>query len=296
MSHDGWNGQGREDPPFVPPRTAVEAAAAAAAAASSLPMLQPLPTSHPPLPRQPPPGLDLPESFVGDRTCHGVLGSTLREALEELLVVMTQQESVPQLLSPAVAAPGISGRRTSQSRGSADDPVDSDNGDSADSQSEDLEHGDNEDPKDGDQSQAHGAARLAPDMVEPILTSLGAAMAKTHRDRLANHSNNDENAGVRLVSGLIRGRVRHWNRRGAKWRIVADADAEIRPISPSQRRRVLPRNRQGQQQTGRRRAERGSLWQAAAAGSDGPQESGQPQERAMKLSSPLEILAYNDKE
>jgi hypothetical protein len=296
MPHDGWNGQGREDPPFVPPRTSGEAAAAAAAAAaaSSLPMLQPLPTSHPPRPRQPPPGLDLPESFVGDRTCHGMLGSTLRQALEELLVMM-QQESVPQLLSPAVAVPGVS-RRRRQSRGGADDPVDRDNDDSADSQSEDLEHDDSEDPKDGDESQAPGAARLAPGMVEPILNSLGEAMAKTHRDRLANHSNNDENARVRLVSGLIRGRVRHWNRRGAKWRIVADAGTEIRPIRPSQRRRVLHRNRQGQQQAGRRRAERGSLWQAAAAGSDGSQESGQSQERAMKLSSPLEILAYNDKE
>jgi hypothetical protein len=258
-------------------------------------MLQPLPTSHPPPPRQPPPvGLDLPESFVGDRTCHGMLGSTLREALEELLLMM-QQESVPQLLSPAVAAvPGIS-RRSRQSRGSVSNPVDRDNnnGASADSQSEDLEHDGNEDPNDGDGSQAPGAARLAPGMVEPILNSLGAAMAKTRRDRLLA---NNENVGVRLVSGLIRGRVRHWNRRGAKWRIVADADAEIRPISPSQRRRLLPRSRQGQQQTGRRRAERGSLWQAAARneGSSGGGE--QPQEHAMKLSNPLEILAYNDKE
>jgi hypothetical protein len=256
-------------------------------------MVQPLPTSHhPPLPRQPPPvGLDLPESFVGDRTCHGVLGSTLRQALEELLMVMVQQESVPQLLAPAVAAPGISRRRTS--RGTAENSVDRGNDDSANSQSEDLEHDDNEDRKDGDGSKAHAEARLTPDMVEPILNSLGAAMARTRRDRLLA---NNENAGVRLVSGLIRGRVRHWNRRGAKWRIVADAGTEIRQIRPSQRRRLLPRSRQGPQQTGRRRAERGSLWQAAARneGSSGGGE--QPQEHAMKLSNPLEILAYNDKE
>jgi hypothetical protein len=223
--------------------------------------------------------MDLPESFVADRTCHGVLGGALRQALEELVLMGQQQQ---------LSGPAVNGEED-QHDGSDDD--------------EDGDGDERSDTMNASQAPptASAEARLAPEMVEPILHSLGEAMAKTRRDRLAsralpaNHSSSDNQYGVevpRLVSGLVRGRVRHWNRRGTKWRVVVDAGAEIRPIRPSQRQpQVLllggRRQREGAATSGRPRwADRMSLWQAAAASN----------EQAMKLSKPLEVLAYNDRE
>lgn len=224
--------------------------------------------------------MDLPEAFVADRTCHGVLGGALRQALEELVLMGQQQQE---------SGPAVNGEEDQHDGSDDDEDGDGD------------ERSDTMNASQAPLTTAAAEARLAPDMVEPILHSLGEAMAKTRRDRLAsralpaNHGSSDNQYGVevpRLVSGLVRGRVRHWNRRGTKWRVVVDAGAEIRPIRPSQRQpQVLllggRRQREGAATSGRPRwTDRMSLWQAAAGSN----------EQAMKLSKPLEVLAYNDRE
>jgi hypothetical protein len=124
-------------------------------------------------------------------------------------------------------------------------------------------------------------------MISPILSSLGTAVAQTQQERwqrqavLAAQPSllSSTSSSTVLVAGMLRGRLRYYNRRGTKWRLVADGGSEVRD-----RRMLDPgRRRKG----GRRNLP--SLWEGKAS------ERGSASEEVLKLEHPVEILAYDDK-
>jgi hypothetical protein len=125
-------------------------------------------------------------------------------------------------------------------------------------------------------------------MIPPILSSLGSAVARTQQERRQRQAewaaasapwSSSSSSSTVVVAGMLRGRLRHYNRRGTKWRLVADGGSEVRA-----RRTLDPgRRRKG----GRRNLP--SLWD------DSAYDRGSASEDVLKLSHPVEILAYDDK-
>jgi hypothetical protein len=116
---------------------------------------------------------------------------------------------------------------------------------------------------------------LSQQNVDQIMRSFGEAVTQSQCDQRELDANKQQRSGDRAdaagaaaPAAVLRGRIDHYNRFGAKWRFMVH-DAEILP------RRALDRNR--------RKRERPSLWQLAA----------QQQEPSVKIQR-LEILVYDD--
>jgi hypothetical protein len=131
------------------------------------------------------------------------------------------------------------------------------------------------DDGDTDTDSANQRIELDPPAVSQILESFGNAVAQTQREQRDTLIGRKQQAGSRSAgrsvgapAAVLRGRVDHFNRRGAKWRFMVH-DAQIIERSP------LDKNR--------RKNERRSLWEVM--------KEKRPQPITIRR---LEVLAYND--
>lgn len=208
-------------------------------------------------PGAPPPPPPPTRVVVEDPSCHGVLGVALREALAGLLVPVTTAATTT-IPAEVDALPAASAAAASCENGEV---VAEDEARTAEGE---------EETSVASRSRVSTASpKLKPEMLDPITKSLGEAIARSQQQQ------HDHPSPEEAVAAVLRGRVDHYNRRGAKWRIVVDG-AEIRRRLPLEGRR--------------RGRERPSLWEV----SEGKKK--QAKKAGTVKSTKLEILAYNDVE
>jgi hypothetical protein len=236
----------------------------------------------------PPPPPDA-QQVAKDLSCQGIIGFTLKEALEEIVAEQElEQEQIidqPNLNSTATAT--------------EEDETESNQNDDNASEPEVLAQ--------------TPLVRVDQSMVTSILQAFGKSVAHSQQERYSQQQKQQQQqqqrqqrqgtaattatASVESPAALLKGRLKHYNRRNTKWRIV------LRDVD-FQRRRPLDKNR--------RKRERPSLWQVGREQQQQQQDgngNGNTGESASTPTIPtqtttnsstsnctLEILAYNDLE
>jgi hypothetical protein len=223
----------------------------------------------------PPPPPDA-QQVAKDLSCQGIIGFTLKEALDEIVAEQELEQEQEQIIDH----PNLNSTATAAEE--------------------------DETETESNQNNASEVAqppliRVDQRMVTSILQVFGKSVAHSQQERYSQQQQQQQQrqgtttatASVEPPAALLKGRLKHYNRRNTKWRIV------LRDVD-FQQRRPLDKNR--------RKRERPSLWQVGREQQqqeDGNSNTGKSTSTPLPTQATtnsttskctLEILAYNDLE